>query len=908
MENPQPLDEKHQLAIKISQIGIIEIDYANNTSVADQKAAELFDLPPHVPITRETVHRRFHDDDREEIERNVSKSLDAKGSGEFQMEHRVVHSDGSIRWLNVRKQIRFDQTGNGKATTGVLAAVDVTDRREAENRLRRSHRTFENLVENNPHGLYVIDADMRLRYASKGARHTFQSIEPLVGSRLEDIMHTLWPSAVASDTVNRFRHTLETGESYSAPPLVAQRVDIDAIKASDWSIERTVLPDGRYGVVCYFFDNTLRQQAAETLAQSEHYFREMADAAPAMVWVTDENHYCNFLSKSWFDFTGQPVHQGHGIGWMQMIHPEDYEDAKSILLGNLERREEFEYDYRLRTADGGYRWVIDAGRPRFDASGTFRGFVGSVIDAHERHMAREGLKQSENRLRLAAETTGFGTYDYIIGTDSVLWSNEMYRIFQIEIGEPIDSARRLERIHPKDRGRFETLFHKAIKPGADQVFNLEFRIVRPSGEIRWVIDSGRVLFSEDERNVPERVIGTLQDVTERKIFEQSLKRAKRVAEAANRSRGEFLANMSHEIRTPMAAILGHADILKDHLQDPDNVQVVETIRRNGNFLLGIINDILDLSKIDAGKLEIERERVRPDELIAEVRSLMDVRAAEKKIPLKIVFDGLLPETTEIDAIRMRQILINLIGNAIKFTDEGEVRLVTSYDAERQQLRFDIMDTGIGIKERDLETLFKPFEQADSTSKRTFGGTGLGLAICRRLALALGGDVEVESEFGKGSKFTLYVAAPATGDMVEPNLNLADATVTATQDIRLECTVLVVDDRRDIRYLAQHFIEKAGGCVVTATDGQEAVDYVKSDKTPSVDLIVMDMQMPVMDGYEATAELRQHGCELPIIALTANAMKSDRDQCLAAGCTDYTTKPLDSQRLISMIADLTQTTP
>lgn len=559
-----------------------------------------------------------------------------------------------------------------------------------------------------------------------------------------------------------------------------------------------MLPGGGHGVVCYFYDNTQRQLSVDIARQSEQYFREIADASPAMLWVTDENHLCTFLSKNWYVTTGQTEAESMGLGWALATHPDDQERAAHEFLTAARLQRPFSSEFRLRMADGTFRWFIDVGRARFDGAGDFRGYTGYVIDVHER-----------------------------------------------------------------------------------------------------------------------------------KAFEESLERAKHAAETANRSRGEFLANMSHEIRTPMAAILGHADILKEHIQDPDNLQVVETIRRNGDFLLSIINDILDLSKIDAGKMEIDREEVRPDGLLAEVRSLMDVRASEKRIPLQIRFDSPVPEWIETDAVRLRQILLNLVGNAIKFTDHGEVKVVCRYDVADEgsgrgssqgsgprkveasgeycyggKLIVRITDTGIGIKPADQRSLFQPFVQADNTSTRSFGGTGLGLAICRRLAQALGGDISLESEYGKGSTFTLTIDAVAKGQLVEPNLSLDVTAETPVETLSLSANILVVDDRRDIRYLAQHFIEKAGGHVLTATNGQEAIDVIESSAGPTIDLIVMDMQMPLMDGYAATAELRRRGCALPIIALTANAMKSDRDGCLAAGCTDYTTKPLDSPKLIAMIHRLT----
>ena len=513
---------------------------------------------------------------------------------------------------------------------------------------------------------------------------------------------------------------------------------------------------------------------------------------------------------------------------------------------------------------------------------------------------------NEEKLRIAVAVAEFGILevDYVNGTAYL--DQRAASLMGLAAGVEVSRETVHSRFHPDDQGKIEAEVKRSLDPSGKGEFVLQHRIVLTDGTVRWLNVRKRIRFEDrDGQRIAVSGMVAIADITDQKMLEQSLHRAKESAEAANRCRGEFLANMSHEIRTPMAAIIGHADILKDHLRDPDNLQVVETIRRNGSFLLNIINDILDLSKIDAGKLEVEKQPVRPDAVIGDVRSLMDVRASEKELPLKVEFCGPIPEIIQTDPVRLRQILLNLVGNAIKFTDDGEVRLSIRYDEPSSLLNFDVSDTGIGIPEEKLCDLFEPFVQADNTSTRSFGGTGLGLAICKRLAEALGGEVVVESELGRGSQFTLTLAAGHTGRLVEPNLNVQPIAETKQQELRIGAKVLVVDDRRDIRYLAQHFIEKAGGEVVTATNGREAVDLVMSDAGRDVDLIVMDMQMPVLDGYEAATELRRRGCGTPIIALTANAMKSDRDECLAAGCTDYTTKPLDSCKLVSMIARLTE---
>lgn len=415
---------------------------------------------------------------------------------------------------------------------------------------------------------------------------------------------------------------------------------------------------------------------------------------------------------------------------------------------------------------------------------------------------------------------------------------------------------------------------------------------------------------ESSRNQSRALASVMEDLTKER---ERLQQARDVAERASRARGEFLANMSHEIRTPMAAILGYVDIVADGTEDADNLQALDTIRRNGRHLLQIINDILDLSKIDAGKLSIATEMANISEIVGEIRSIMDVRATENQIHLDFEFTNDIPEQIETDSLRLRQILLNIIGNAIKFTQRGKVTVSTSYRQADNMLAFDVRDTGIGISKTDLEKLFQPFSQVDASSTREYEGTGLGLVISRRLALALGGDLTVESELGQGSTFTLTIACGNVSEQrSRPNPVISPKHFAPNKEsyTPIEGTILVVDDRRDIRFLAQHLIERVGGTVLLANNGQEAVKMMLdknastlAQQAPQVDLVLMDMQMPVMDGYEATRVLRKAGFSKPIIALTANAMTEDRDKCLAAGCDDFITKPIDSRKLVQLLHKL-----
>lgn len=391
----------------------------------------------------------------------------------------------------------------------------------------------------------------------------------------------------------------------------------------------------------------------------------------------------------------------------------------------------------------------------------------------------------------------------------------------------------------------------------------------------------------------------------REVERERVERLK--AEAENRSKSEFLAHLSHELRTPLSAILGFTELLLNKNDDSESSAHLRIVHRNGKHLLGLLNDILDLSKIEAGKLELEKQSISLSEFLTDIYFLMQGAALDKNLQLSVEAPQPLPITLYSDPMRLRQILLNLMGNAIKFTNQGEVTLKIDWvnEEQREKIRFSVKDTGIGICTETLQVIFEPFVQSKNAQVHPRAGTGLGLTISKELVERLGGNIQVTSEEGKGSEFTFTMDVEdfERTDTEMLRLNFASGPKTAVEVPHLSGRVLVVDDLRDIRLLIGHFVQLTGIEVIYAKDGADAIRIVKADKELGkiFDVILMDIHMPVMDGHEAAQQLRAEGFTQPLVALTAAHMKGDMDRCFASGFTAYLGKPLNQARLYECLA-------
>ncbi len=545
-------------------------------------------------------------------------------------------------------------------------------------------------------------------------------------------------------------------------------------------------------------------------------------------------------------------------------------------------------------------------------------FAAIFEDISERKIAEEQLRELSDRLSLAVRAGGVGIWEYEPGANRLVWDQQIYRLFGLA-SEAFPGSHEAWQaaIHPDDRERADLETQAAVR--GESSYDTEFRVLWPDGSVR-NIRSIAIRQAEDGR---VRLIGTNWDITEQKEAEAALLRERALAfalaekaEAANLAKSAFLASMSHEIRTPMNGILGMAGLLLDTRLDPEQRRFAEVLRSSGQTLLSLISDILDFSKIEAGKMELEILDFEPRKVLAEAIDILAVKAEEKGLALSSTIDFAVPARLRGDAGRLRQVLVNLLGNAVKFTSTGEVKLRAGLEGRipvaggttRTMLRFSVADSGIGLPPERRSQLFMPFTQADSSTTRRFGGTGLGLSISKQLVELMGGSIGLESVEGQGSTFwfTASFEESAALDAFGQDgrsLDSASGDSFIPEAARLSYEgkrTLVVDDNPTNQLVAARILEKLGFRSDAAANGREALEAVRNRQ---YDLVLMDCQMPEMDGYEATMEIRGwEGQErrIPIIAMTANALPEDRGKCLAAGMDDYLSKPVDTAKLIAML--------
>ncbi|MBI1324070.1 PAS domain S-box protein [bacterium] len=821
---------------------------------------------------------------------------------------RVVDAQGRVRCMEFVNRNFYEPDGTLIETQAV--GRDITERRKAETALRESEARVRLAFNGANSGMCLVDLKGRIfQVNDRLVEMLGHSREALRNMTIEDIA---WP--------------LDRG-------ICAEFIGkaIAGLQESVLLEKRYMHRDGRmiYGLVAssllrdsggrplYFIsqiqDISERRQAEEALRLSEERHRLLAENARDVVWTMQPDGRITYISPSIEKVRGLTPQEAM-LQRPDEIHTPDslaktmaYFDHLSACVREKRKPDNFRGDLEYYCKDGTTIWTEVQAFPVLGPQGEIVEILGVSRDISERKQAAEALRLSEERYARAVRGTSDGIWDRNLKTGEHYSSPRFKELLGYSDGEMPDSRDAFfDLIHPDDLKLVMLATERHLR---DRVpYDVELRLRTKSGEYRWFRSRGQADW--DENGEPVTMAGSITDVTFRKQTQEALIVAKEQAEAANRSKSEFLANMSHEVRTPVAAVIGYAEMLMDaELPEAEAQQAIRAIRRNGDHLLTILNDILDLSKVESGKLELERIPYSPWDLIREVESLLRVRAEERQITLKIRPVSDLPGIALLDPTRLRQVLLNLLGNAMKFSDTGgsvELRVWSSYREDKldtPELIMEVEDHGVGMSAEHLSRLFQPFQQADNSSTRKFGGTGLGLSISKRLVEIMGGTISVKSELGKGSRFTVRVPVPLVGEKSQHwkrSINEMTAQDTAVMkpvsgsDISLDGRILLVEDSEDNRRVILHLLKRLGlKDVAVARNGLEAVEAANANP---FDVILMDIQMPVMDGYEATKTLRASGYRSPIVALTAHALRDDSEKCLAAGCDAYLSKPVNANRL------------
>jgi PAS domain S-box-containing protein len=873
---------------------------------------------------------------------SYESARDAVNVGAFAYVEKGGRPDALLRHIHRAVATRLARYTRGlenavaERTRELQAAIErlgeeVEERRRAEEAIKESEERYRGLFEGAAEGILVADS------GTKQFLYANRALCAMLGYSEEEVtrmrVHDLHPPERLEHVLSKFEAQTR-GENRLVTSIPCLRKDGSILWADINATCMTIA--GRKCAVGFFADVTDRRAAEKALWESarrwDATFAAINDAV--MIMDTDGRFLqCNVAAG---ELAGESPDQLVGRRCCEVMHnaPEFVENCPLARMRETRRREREDMPV-------GDRWFSVAVDPMFDGRHQLVGAVHVMHDITERKRAEQALRESEvkySTLVGRAKDAVIVVQDEVVKFCNAACADATGYSLEELSGMPF------QRIVAPESQDIVLERYQARMTGKEVPATYEIVVVRKDGAKREVeLSAARIQYEGRPATM-----SIARDITERKQAEEQLKKAKLAAEAASRAKSEFLAVMSHEIRTPIAAIGGYADLLlSGDFPAAERREGLETIRSNVDILSRLVDDILDLSRIEAGRLPLAPADCSPHEIVEEVRGAMRLRAGEKRLDFRVVYDGPIPRTIRTDAARLRQILLNLVGNALKFTEAGSVRVTVRCPRSEDspaRLEFEVADTGIGMTAEALGRLFQPFTQADMSNTRRFGGTGLGLSIAQRLARMLGGEIEVQSELGKGSTFTLTLdPGPLEGvPMVEGDSPISadsaaeigtvpcplppkgDSPISADfaaeigtvpraaeigtvprptpQRPKLAGRVLLAEDSESVQRLIRRFLGQCGLEVDVAPDGRVACEKAAASGREGrpYDLILMDIRMPEMDGHEATRQLRQDGWRGAIVALTAHAMPGDREECLRAGCDDYLTKPSRLSDLIDVV--------
>ena len=844
-------------------------------------------------------------------------------------EHAAIHK----KWMSLRYEQSVDWQmvwrwgfGIGSVFIVILGisllwnrrlAREIGERKRMEEALNTERANLKALIESAPVGILIIDSDYRIINANKQIDRLFnKSIDEFINLRCGELISCL----------KRHSHPKGCGYSEECPmcPFMSalekvisheqktEGQEIEILSETEpavrrwlrFSVESVILDGCRYAVAA-LDDITDCKQAENMLRESERRFRNMLENGHLLSVMLDMEGNITFCNEFMLKLTGWQQEEVIGQNWFDKFIPNG-QGVKAIFAEHVtEKVSNSHFENDILTRSGEFRHISWNNTNLYDIQGNLIGSASVGEDITDRRRAEDLLRQSEEKLKEAQSIGNVGHWEYDLIRNRLFWSEQIFRIYGLSPSDFMPTYdKAVELFHPDDRQMVEDEFRKSVINQTE--FEVEHRIISSDRSVKYIVERASVKY--DENGNPMSAIGSVADITDRKRAEKELVKAKEAAEAATRAKSEFLANMSHEIRTPMNAVINMSRLLTDTKLDPEQLDYAQTLLASSDILLALINDILDFSKIEAGKLDLENIDFDLREVLETVMKITGLKADEKGLRLTYRIEDNVHPYLKGDSLRLRQILLNLVNNAVKFTHQGRIEITVQNAKLNMQndnfalctLHFALSDTGIGISKDRIELMFSPFSQADSSTTRKYGGTGLGLSISKKLVELMGGQIGVESEEGRGSRFWFTasfeksVKCQVLSVMGKDNLNTSHLTHNTS------LRILLVEDNLMNQKVAAAILKKSGFSADIAENGKEAVGILE---VMVYDLVLMDIEMPEMDGIEAARIIRNMTSEnrnVPIIAMTAHAMKGAKEYFIEKGMNDYICKPVNPDELLAAI--------
>jgi PAS domain S-box-containing protein len=839
----------------------------------------------------------------------------------YEMEKRYLRKDGSIVWIKL--SVSLSRAADGEAAYYISSITDITAEHEARAEAERERSKIVQLFQEVPAPIAIYEGPEH-RIALANPEYLRQTGQADIFGRT---YAQAFPLAEEQGHVRLLDEVFKSGTTWSASEFPISLALPDGT-VSHRFLNATLQPyrdsSGRIaGLINLGFDVTEQVQSRHRLEETDYRLQLALKAANMGVWEWDIESGIVKWDEHMPELFGGPgaTFSGTTEAYSSRIYESDRKQVWATINAAIESKKDFEVEHRVVWDEGSVHWILGRGRATYDAKGKPAKILGVALDIDSRKEAEEAITSSEERFRTLFEQSPLSIEIHAPDGALVRTNESWRRLWNI----PFDHIPEVMRTYNvlKDQALEKKGIIQFIRAGFAGSFSKTPPVlydpadVGVTGRPRWIETHISPILNSDGSLSEVAIIH--EDITERKEAEEAILAAKEAAEAANQAKTQFLANMSHEIRTPLGAMLGFAQLmLDDESASETQKNSLRTITRNGEQLYRLINELLDISKVESNKLEVEKSKFDLEEVIRDVTALLSLRAEQKGVEFSVETEGLLPATAYTDPVRFRQILMNVIGNAVKFTEKGKVTVVLKLRDKNvdgvASLEVKVQDTGIGIPSKEIPRLFQPFVQADQANSRKFGGSGLGLYLSKKFAQGLGGDLElVEAPEGKGS---IFIATVDIGRVEEePSLKIsADVGThkvkkTVAQNpsatTRLDGVhVLVVDDSPDNLELTKRYLSAVGAKVEIALGAKKAFEFLSKQQ---FDVIVMDIQMPEIDGYQAVRRLRNENYRKPIIALTAHAMKGERERCLDAGFDGYLVKPIDRVALVNEIKARAQKT-